>query len=89
MKRLVGEFVPKTISEARFQASASTAASMDLVLPRKRREARSCTNRYRKIPKIRTPAECPKALTSRDSFTPPMIMHATHPLFVLFYQPGG
>src|SRR5579862_344763 len=69
LKVLGAEFVASATSDARFQRSAKAAASMDLALPRKRRAARSCTRRYRKMPKISTPAEWPNVLTSRDSFT--------------------
>src|SRR5262249_29812481 len=65
----VREPIPSTTKDAKFQTRASAAARMDLVLPRNRREARSSINRYKKMPKINTPAECPSVLTSRDSFT--------------------
>src|SRR6185312_14384166 len=69
MNHVSGELLPSTTREARFQSSAKSAATMDLTPPRSRRAARSCSNNTRKMAKIRTPAECPSVLTSRDSFT--------------------
>jgi hypothetical protein len=64
--RAYWEFVEEAIrteSEPMFQRNARAPAATDSQLPRSLVPARSCRSKYKKIPKIRAPAECPKTFT--------------------------
>src|SRR5579862_4731049 len=61
------EGITSTASDPMFHKNARLAAATESQLPRSRVPARSLNNKYRKIPKMMAPAECPSVLTSCNS----------------------